>query len=97
MATLTELNQLIENNQLQGKLRAAMLIKAHTVLNTAGQPLSRINWATEIMRNPETGVKTVLHYLLAANAGATQASIVNADDTVIQSNVNTSIDKIFVT
>ena len=93
-ATYQELAGVLENNTLSGKLRIAVVIKAHSILQEASPSAARVQWASEALVNPGAKIAQVLNYLVAANNAAAITAITAATDAVIQTNVDSAIDEL---
>ena len=59
---------------------------------TAGAHDQRILWVLQLLANPKSITRQMFYVVVAANNSATQANILGATDSAIQSNVNASID-----
>jgi len=93
-ATYEELADLFANNQgLRAKVVVAATVKAEAIFAEATPSAARLQWAQDVLANPESVGNQLLSYVLAANKGATVAVITGATDASIQANVDTAIDK----
>ncbi len=92
MATLTELQDLSQNNELRGKIERTITIKALTITKEATPSADRFQWASSALSSPGQQVPLMLNYVLAENAGATVAQIIGSTDSSIQNNVNSAVD-----
>jgi len=106
MATYSELNAILTDTvsggqSLREKVRMACLIAAQTIIagdDTSDPPWAttghaqRLKWVDKMLASPDSTAREVFGIVVAANAAATQANIIGATDSAIQSNVNESID-----
>lgn len=91
MATYAELNGLYSNGDLMVKVSVACVIKAHSLLQ--GTPSAdQKTIAKAILENPPGYAKTVIKYVLAANANATPTQITDATDSTVQTHVDAAIN-----
>jgi hypothetical protein len=87
MATLTELEALLEDATLLAKIRAAVCIAAESML--AGTPTAADRkWAKAVFFDPSIEAKKCLRYIIGKNSAATVAQITGATDNTIQTQVN---------
>ena len=95
MATYRELFDAAEDNVLLDRIKVAIIIAADIVLNevdTTPNHTNRVIWARTAFIDPGDQAKPFLYAVLAANKGATIATILAATDNAIQNNVNAAID-----
>ena len=94
MATYLELYTLRGNVDLRQRIAVALTIAADAIRSepaSASQAL-RIVWAKEVLNNLDNEAKNALTLLLAANKGASVATIKASTDSAIQSNVDDIIN-----
>ena len=87
---------------LKDKVREAGFVAAHTILTvadtsapfdqTAGMHDKRVKWAVRMVSEHEVVTEELFGIVLAANVGVSQATILAAGDSAIQTNVNEVID-----
>lgn len=107
MATNAELFAILSftvagSTELLQRVGVATLITAYTIASgndndapfdqTAGMHEKRMIWASQVFQHPRGLATSVLPAVVAANAGATQAQILNATDSAIQANVDAIAD-----
>jgi hypothetical protein len=100
VATLAELATIYSRGDnavdaLVNKIVAAVLIKSEAVRVETPQPanyLDRLAWVREAFINPVQAANNLFGAILAANASATTAQIVNAADAAIQTAVNNAVE-----
>jgi hypothetical protein len=93
MATHSELRGLFSNDELRNKVVAATLIAAYGLLSGAPTADDRA-WFSEVMKNPEAEGRKAFMAIIAANAGASLATITNASDATISSQVDTIVPQL---
>lgn len=79
---------------LVDKIISACAIKAVAFAETAGPTAAQITWAKSVLANPKAQADQVIYYVLAANASATAANVLSADDASIQTAVNAAVDNL---
>jgi hypothetical protein len=103
MATLTELETLFGNGDLQAKVRAAVVQAAQICIYgedttdppwAVGNEVNRDKLAVAIIQNPGNYAPRFQALVIAANSASTVAQILAATDEAIQSNVNEAYDVI---
>ena len=97
MATLSEIAAIKSDplwGSLQNKVRAACVIKAAAILNSATPTTSQVQWADSTLSSPTSSGDKVIYYVIATNSSATIAQIMGAADTAIQANVDDAVDKL---
>ncbi len=85
----------VNNSDLQDKVKFAVIVAAHTVVNEdvgTTNHANRFAWALEALRAPSEQAKIALRYMLAENKTLSIANIQIASDTAIQVNVDAAID-----
>lgn len=95
MATLSELNGLLNDPVLSEKVGGACIKAAVDVKNeadTTANHANRLKWAKKIFSDTVGERVKVMRYVVAANAALALAAIQALSDTDIQSHVNASID-----
>lgn len=95
MATLSELNGLLNDPILSEKVGGACIKAAVDVKNEdagTANHANRLKWAKKIFSDTQGERVKVMRYVIAANAGLTLAQINALSDTDIQNHVNASID-----
>lgn len=90
MATLTELHDLFSNDDLQVKIRSALLISVYTIISGTPTAADR-TYAAKVFRDPKTEAERVIKYVLAANAAQDVATILAATDATIQGQVDAAV------
>lgn len=91
MATYEELHELRTDDRLRQQVAVAVMIAAQAKLSgtpTAGEAA----WAKSVIGNPGGAGDTVVNLVLAANSGASVASITSATDATVQANVDGIVD-----
>ena len=107
MATYVELNAIGTESvagaqALREKVRVACYIAAETIISgdDTGNPwdptnhTQRTKWVDKMLSDPEGTSRQMFSIVIAANNTASQAQILGATDSVIQTNVNESIDSL---
>lgn len=97
MATLLELSDYVKTPAyeiLSRKIQTAIAVKAVAIGNLASPTASQVRFATSALENPQRVATSIIHYVLAANAGYTIAQINAAGDETIQAQVNNAVDKL---
>ncbi len=109
MATYAELHAILTDNiagaqTLREKVFVAGLVAAETIVSvadtvapwdqTAGAHDQRLKWVDRFLGSPDAVTRELFGIVVAANAGVSQAGILGASDTAIQTNVNESIDSL---
>lgn len=95
MATYLELLQAAENDNLNRKMRVAVIIAAEAVRTEQASVTNHANrlvWAKDVFANPDREAKRMLWAVLAQNAAAPLAGITGASDTAVQTAVNNAVD-----
>lgn len=92
--------------QLKDKVRAAVLVAAQLVLSggdtgapfdqSAGKHDQRVKWAVQSISERESATDELFAVVLAANVGVSQAGLLGASDSAIQTNVNEVVDALAV-
>lgn len=90
MATYLELQGLFNDNDLNIRVRTAVIIAANDLLSGAPAAADRA-FALNVFSNPKSMSEKVLMSVLAENSDATVANIQGASDSAIQANVDTVI------
>lgn len=97
MATLLELSDFAASSDYQTlnkKIVTAIAKKAVAIGNLTTPTAAQIDWCKAALAAPADQARTVINYVLAANAGFTIAQIIAATDTAVETQVNAAIDKI---
>ena len=95
MATLAELNTLINDGTLNEKVRGAVIKAAVAVKFEATDTpnhANRLKWAKAALNDPIGTATRTARYVVAANAAETLATIAALSDTLIQDHTNASVD-----
>ncbi len=95
MATLAELNTLVDSSELNEKIRGAVMKAAVSVAYEASDTANhanRVKWAKQALSDPIGIAAKVSRYVVGALASETLATITSSSDTTIQDNVNASIN-----
>lgn len=105
MATYAELNAILTESvtgaqELREKVRVACLVAAQTIASggDTGGPWSptghdqRLKWMVKMLSAPDATSREMFGVAVAANAAVSQAGILGASDSMLQTNVNASID-----
>jgi hypothetical protein len=95
MATYTELLHCSEDPTLNNKVRVALVIAAETIrIESDATPnhANRLIWARQVFEDPTLLAKRMLWAVLAQNKDASQATILSAGDSTIQSAVDAAVD-----
>ena len=90
MATYLELQGLFNDNDLNIRVRTAVVIAANDLLSGTPTAADRA-FALNVFSNPKSMSEKVLMSVLAENSDATVANIQGASDSAIQANVDTVI------
>ena len=95
MATLTEINTLINEPAITEKVKSAVIIAAKDVAfedeGTANHT-NRLKWAKSALSDPNGMATRVTRYVIAANNTLTLAEITALSDTDIKNNCNACIN-----
>lgn len=97
MASLLELSDFAASSDYQTlnkKIVTAIAKKAVSIGNLTTPTTAQIEWCKAALAAPGLEARTIINYVLAANASATIAQIVGASDAAIETQVNAAIDKI---
>ena len=109
MATYTELNQILTDSvpgaqELREKVGIASLVTVSLILQNldtgapfdqaAGAHDQRVKWAEKTLDNYDVCTRQMFEVVIAINASATQSQILNASDTAIQNNINSTVDSL---
>jgi hypothetical protein len=97
MASLLELYdyaQTPEYAALRKKIAVACAKKAKAIGDLASPTAEQVAWARSTLQAPDSAAGNVIHYVLAANAGATLAQISAATDAAIETAVGNAVDKL---
>ncbi len=95
MATYMELFSIKNNSDLQDKVTVAVAIAAETIRTDSSPPANqtqRLVWAQNALAHPVEEAQRMLWVVLAANKDSTLAQIVGVSDTLIQEQVDDTID-----
>ena len=95
MPSYAEIYNLASNSDLIAKVTSAIAIAAEEIrtedIATTNHD-ARVRWAKRGLLNPDGEARKFMWILLAQNAGLTQAQILNAADTAIQTAVDNAIE-----
>lgn len=95
MATYAQIyDEFASDSALRNKVAVACCIKAQTLVDLASPTAAQITWASNTLASPAGSAAKLMPYVLASNAGATQAQIAAATDSAIQAAVNAAADKL---
>lgn len=95
MATLTELQTLLNDPTLRDKVRAAVVITAKNInFESAATEnhAARLTWAKAAMSDPNGTADKVVRYVVGANSTSTVAEIQGLSDAAIQSHVDAAVN-----
>jgi hypothetical protein len=95
MATLTEINTLLNDPVLGEKVGAACLITAKNIAFEGGEVenhANRLKFAAKIFADPQGIRVKVTRYVIAANSAESLAAINALSDSTIQSHVDASVN-----
>lgn len=95
MATLTELQTLLNDPALRDKVRAAVVKTAVAVNYESDQTehhAERLAWAKGVFDDPNGAAERVVRYVVGANAAETLAAIQSLSDAAIQSHCDASVN-----
>lgn len=94
MATLAELNTLLNDSTLSEKVGAACLVAAKNVKfegDEVPNHTNRLKWAAKVFADPVGQRLKVMRYVVAANSSLSLASITGLSDTDIQNHTDAAI------
>ncbi len=94
-AEIVDLYQSAEWDALKNKISVACIVKAYAITELTSPTDAQKAWATSALANPTGVADDVIHYVVAANAGATISGITSASDAVIQGNVDDAVDNLY--
>lgn len=95
MASYFDLLQAAENDDLNRRMRVAVVIAAETIRTesaTTNNHANRLIWAKGVFAAPDATAKTMLMAVLAQNRNSTLAQIVGASDAAVQAAVDAAVD-----
>lgn len=95
MATLTELQTLLNDPVLRDKVRAAVVVTAKNVNFESDQTehhAERLAWAKGVFADPNGAAEKVVRYVVGANAAETLAAIQGLSDATIQSHCDAAVN-----
>lgn len=95
MASLAEINTLLNDAPLSEKVGAACLLAAKDVKNEADDTPNhnnRLKWANRVFSDPVGQRTKVMRYVVAANSNLSLASIQQLSDSDIQAHTNAAIN-----
>lgn len=95
MATLTELNGLLNDPVLKDKLQAAIIVVAMEIPDESPQPANhaaRLAYAKQAVANPQGEAAAWVRVLLGLNSNLTVQQITDAADSAILTAVRNSWD-----
>jgi hypothetical protein len=88
MATLAEIRNLFNDDNLRNRVAVACVIAIDNILETGTATASQKKFALECYTNPDEIAKKVMMAVLANNKGKTVAEILALTDNAIQNRVN---------
>lgn len=94
MATYTEIYNLASNSDLIAKVTSAIAIAAEEIrAEDVATPNhdNRVRWAVRALQNPDGEARKMMWILLAQNSTLTQAQILGAADSAIQTAVDSAV------
>lgn len=86
MATLTEIQTLLNEPTLRDKLRAAVVVASKNVTFESAATenhANRLKWAAEVMRDPNGWSERFTRFVVAVHSTSTQAEILALSDAAI--------------
>jgi len=95
MATYSEIFSIRSEANLVERVTVAVVVAAEAIRADALPPANqaaRLVWASKVFADPSTEARRMLWAVLAANKSYTLAQITGATDTVLQNNVDASVD-----
>jgi hypothetical protein len=95
MASLADLQTLLNDPMLRNKIRSAVVITAKNVYYEAPETPShaaRLAWAKSVFANPDAAAEQVVRFVVASNATASVEAILTAGDSTIQSAVGGAVN-----
>lgn len=95
MATYNELLQASANDDLNARMRVAVIIACEAIrteVDTTPNHAARLAWARQTLANPEFAARQMIWAVLAQNAGFTLAQITGATDAALQTAVNAAVN-----
>lgn len=94
MAEYIELYDVRANTTLMNRLTVASMISAQRLIDKVTPTVDEINFATDVLANPDNTAGSVMNYVIGKNNTSSISQILTASDTVLQSQVDTAIDAI---
>lgn len=95
MATLTELQSLLNAPELRDKVRAAVVKTAVSIRfesDSTPNHAARLVWAKACLADPNGKAEQVVRYVVGANAALTHEQITGLSDADIQSHTDAAAD-----
>ena len=95
MATLAELNTLINESAIADKVRSAVIIAAKNIAFEAVDTpnhTNRLKWSSQAFSDSNAMATKVARYVIAAKSSSTLAEILALSDQEIRDNVDASIN-----
>ena len=95
MATYEELLTAQSHDDLNRKVRVAVIIAAETVRTevvTTPNHAARLAWAKQVFERPQGEAERMMWAVLAQNKGSTLAQITGATDALVQTAVDAAVD-----
>lgn len=95
MASYIEINDLMRNETLLGRVATAIAVEAVAISNespTVTNHANRLLWAKKALINPKGMAQFILPALLGQNASATVAQISGISDAQVQSAVSATVN-----
>lgn len=77
------------------RVAVAATVKAKAISDEAVPSVEAKAWASGALNSPRAAAGSIVHFVIAANIGATTNQILSASDTAIQTNVNAAVDTLF--
>jgi hypothetical protein len=95
MATLSELQTMLNDPGLRDKVRAAVVVTAKNVnfeSDATPNHAARLVWAKQALSDPNGTAEKVVRYVVAANNTLTLNEITGLSDSAIQSHVDAAVN-----
>ena len=87
MATYTEIRDLFNNSDLKNRIEVAVIVYAQALMSQTPSAAQKA-WIANVLQVPTAEATKVMLGVLAANKGLSQAQILAASDTAIQTQVD---------
>ena len=92
MATYQELYDLRQDGELIDKIAIAAAVTAQGLIDGATPTADEITWSAACLNDPRSKSSQLINYVLAANKGASVATIQSATDATIQTSVDAAVN-----